>query len=110
MLQKTVFIHVGRDFSQHPFGRYRTDGKKSGEAFRENLLIPKLASADKVVIDFTGVLVSSGFVEEVFGGLVRTGKYTHDELTAKLSIIDKRDSFVVRSAPRYISDAFAAPK
>ena len=79
-------IDIGSDFSKKPFGRYREDGKFSGSRFRDEILIPALDAHEKVEIYLDGVIsFGSSFLEESFGGTVRTGKYTSEEL--RLSLI-----------------------
>lgn len=69
MLKK---IDLGEDFSTTPGGRYKADGKFSGEEFREKFLVPALNNGDHISVDLDNVLgVCSGFLEEAFGGLVR---------------------------------------
>lgn len=83
MLEHT--IKIAEEFNKRPSGRYLTDGKFSGEAFRDTLLYPaleKLAQLSseqgesyQLIIDFTGVtMTGSSFLEEAFGGLVRKYK------------------------------------
>jgi hypothetical protein len=65
-------LDVALVFSDTPGGRYRNEGKHSGEEFREDHLIPALESNDRVVVDLDGVKgLMSSFLEEVFGGVVR---------------------------------------
>lgn len=65
-------ITIARDFSKFPAGRFREDGKASGAAFRDDLLVAPLCKAEKVVVVFDGVAgFGSSFLEEAFGGLVR---------------------------------------
>lgn len=78
-------IKVGRDFSDTPGGRYPEDGPWNGQKFRQEYLIPALKEHDKVVVDISGVEgYGSSFLEEVFGGLVRSGLYSKQELDGKL--------------------------
>ena len=74
-----ILIKVAKDFTPVPIGRYLTDGDYSGEAFLEKLLFPKFREAEEsdesLQIDFTGMKsLSSSFLEEAFGGLVRKTK------------------------------------
>ena len=65
-------INLALDFSPYPAWRYRKDGPYSGEAFREDTLIPLLEKTDRIVVNIDGVAgLPSSFWEEVFGGLIR---------------------------------------
>lgn len=64
-------IHLANDFSPTPAGRYRSDGPYSGQAFREDLLVPNLALGEVEVVMDGGEGYGSSFLEEAFGGLVR---------------------------------------
>jgi STAS-like domain of unknown function (DUF4325) len=68
-------IDVGRDFSRFPSGRYAAKGSTSGEAFRNNLLVPALRkNNDKIQVLLDGTVgYGSSFLDEAFGGLVRIG-------------------------------------
>lgn len=80
-------INVAREFSEVPFGRFRSDSRFSGEAFREDLLIPNLKNESEVEVILDGTEgYGSSFLEESFGGLIRHG-FTLDELkSGKLRI------------------------
>jgi hypothetical protein len=79
-------INIARDFSRSPVGRFREDGPHSGQAFREDVLVPSLAKGDVVIIlDGTDGYPSS-FLEEAFGGLVRLKRWTPRELQKHISI------------------------
>lgn len=78
-------IMIGRDFSDTPGGRYPDDGPWNGQKFREEYLVPALEKNDKVIVDISGVEgYGSSFLEEVFGGLVRSKLYSKSELERKL--------------------------
>jgi hypothetical protein len=83
----TTEIKIARDFSTKPVGRYRADGPHTGEAFREDILIPALEKGDNVVVILDGTEgYPSSFLEEAFGGLVRTGLWTPTELKKRLQV------------------------
>ncbi len=65
-------IKVANDFSPYPAGRYRTEGKASGEAFLNDHLMAKLTAAiyENVIleIDLTGMNgYPSSFLSGSFG-------------------------------------------
>ncbi len=106
-----VTIVVARDFSRYPGGRYRIHGENSGEAFRDDFLVPALATAKeqhgRVVVDIDGAAgYASSFLEEAFGGLVRERNFTASELAALLRIRagELFDSYRLL-AERYIREA-----
>lgn len=77
-LLKTYFIKIAQDYSETPGSRYIEDGSYSGEDFRDNYLEQRylecLQAERKLVIDFDGGYgYNAGFLEEVFGGLIRKG-------------------------------------
>lgn len=90
-------ITVSEDFSKFPFGRSRKDGAHSGEAFRDDHLIPALKAYDQITVVLDGTAgLGSSFLEESFGGLVRNG-YSSD-------LILKRINFVSNDDPSYIEE------
>lgn len=75
------------DWSLYPYGRYRQDGEHSAEAFRDDYLIPALETHELVEVDLAGpIVISSTWLEECFGGLVRAG-YSAKELEARLTVV-----------------------
>ena len=66
------------DWTHHPAGRFRSDGPYSGEQWRDDFLIPAMervesAGGSTLQLDLSGIRgAGSSFLEEVFGGLVRT--------------------------------------
>jgi STAS-like domain of unknown function (DUF4325) len=80
-------ISIANDFSRVPAGRYKADGPFSGERFREELLLPMLRKGGRLEVELDGVEgYGSSFLEEAFGGLIRSGGYTAGELHERLSI------------------------
>jgi hypothetical protein len=82
-----MLIKLAEQFSEVPAGRYVTDGEFSGERFREEFLRPSLARGEEVIVDIDGAAgYGSSFLEEAFGGLVRKGYFTPEELHRRLKI------------------------
>jgi hypothetical protein len=105
-------IDVGKDFSRTPGGRRFADGPDSGEFFRERFLVPRLRDAlannDSLTVILDGPRgYLSSFIEEAFGGLVRYGHFTKDQLSKHLKII-ANDTFYEtyrKLALKYIDEA-----
>lgn len=78
---KMTKIDVARDFSDKPFGRYQfatadypSDGKWTGDRFRNEHLIPAFINSNEkieVYLDNVERGYGSSFFEEAFGGLIR---------------------------------------
>ncbi|WP_094507048.1 STAS-like domain-containing protein [Brucella thiophenivorans] len=67
-------ISIANDFTKYPGGRYRKHGNGSGEEFRNRYLVPALQNNEPLTIILDGTVgYSSSFLEEAFGGLVRSG-------------------------------------
>lgn len=67
---------ISEEFTKTPGGRYRSDGKFSGQEFREDVLINLLEKAkvnnEKILMDLDDTYgYPSSFLEEAFGGLAR---------------------------------------
>ncbi|MDD9883169.1 MAG: STAS-like domain-containing protein [Gammaproteobacteria bacterium] len=105
---KHITISIARNFSKYPAGRYRTDGKASGEAFRDDHLVPALRKGDIVSVVFDDVAgCGSSFLDEAFGGLVRSAGMDKAFLDAHLKLVTNDsglDDFV-RLTQRYIEQA-----
>jgi hypothetical protein len=61
------------EFSKFPGPRYIKLGPHSGELFRESVLIPAIKEDSEVSVNLDNVFgYGSSFLEEAFGGLVRS--------------------------------------
>ncbi len=79
---------IVRDFSDAPSGRYRTDGPYSGEAFREDVLVPALGAFARVEIDLDGPRgYPSSFVDEAFAGVLRSEAFGKDDVQEKIFLL-----------------------
>lgn len=93
----TLILNIAKQFSRSPAGRYLTDGPYSGQAFRDNLLLPALQQSEKVEVQLDGALgFGSSFLEEAFGGLVREAGLKADVLHTKLLISSKLKTYEQR--------------
>ena len=102
-------IVISTDFSNAPGGRFKSDGRYSGEAFREEYLIPALKSNNKVTVVLDDVLgFACSFLEESFGVLRRRG-FTAFQLEHKLEIISNDDPHLLRQVLSYIKNGEISP-
>ena len=98
-------INLAKDFADRPFGRYREDGGRSAEVFRDDLLIPAIKQHSRVELDLSGTnYYGSSFLEETFGGLVRSG-FSEAQLRQKLEIVHTMLPSIVEEAWMYIREA-----
>lgn len=106
-------IVICKEFSDAPGGRYIKEGNYSGEAFREELLLPRFEEAEKkhekLKIDFDGCFgFGTSFLEEAFGGLVR--KYKKRNVLDVIEIVSQEDETVPELICKYVKDAEAKMK
>jgi len=95
-----VLFSIARDFSPNPGPRYIRQGANSGEALRRKLLPILNGASEKVVIDLDGTKgIGSSFLDEAFGGLVRSEGKSKDDLLRKLEFRSSVD-------PSYIDEIF----
>ena len=80
-------LNIAREYSRSPAGRFRKDGPATGERFREDFLKPALESNEYVEVNLndTGGYGSS-FLEESFGGLIRTRYLTLSEFRRRIKL------------------------
>jgi hypothetical protein len=80
-------IKIATEYSDTPYGRYRTDGEFSGQRFREEFLTPALKGSEIITVDIDEVEgYGSSFLDEAFGGLVRLDGFTSADLHKRLKI------------------------
>lgn len=101
-----AMIELASQFSTTPAGRYRSDGRFSGEVFRDDVLVPALdrAGNDTVTVVLDGVAgYGSSFLEEAFGGLARRNPSfaRRVNLVARSKVFEKYKMM----AERYIREA-----
>lgn len=109
MTTTTKTINVAKDFNPEPIGRYPEDGDFNGQRFRTEYLVPALAAASKVIVDFDGTEgYGSSFLEEAFGGLVRKERFHSEELHRRLKVQSTEDDTVIEEVWQYIDTASPA--
>ena len=101
-------IKISRDFSETPGARYRSEGKYSGEEFRDDILIKKYIesqkSQQKLTIDLDGGYgYPISFLEEAFGGLAR--RYNPQEVLNTLDFISNDEPSLIDEIKKYIENA-----
>ncbi len=105
-------FNIGQQFSNDPQGRYYSDGKGSGEEFREKHLkakLSELASGETLTIilddDVDGY--GSSFLTEGFAGMVKYGYMKADVLLSKIQFkySDSDFAFYEKKVRQYISEA-----
>ncbi len=108
-----MMIDIAKSYSPYPSGRFPTDGAHNGQRFRDTVLVPAMQEAlrqggEPVVVNIDGVRTfGSSFLEEAFGGLVRKGIFTRDQVRRGLEIVcTKPHLFLFRDAiAKYIASA-----
>jgi len=102
-----IKINIAKDFSETPGARYKTDGRFSGEEFREKFLEPLFAdehASEKILINLDGTAgYSTSFLEEAFGGLAR--KFGKKRCLSRLEFISKEEPLLVEEINQYINDS-----
>ncbi len=102
-----IVINIASDYTKSPGGRLRSEGKYSGEDFREKMLKPQFFAAINNNEDLTvnldgGYGYATSFLEEAFGGLARE---TNDPRVLKIKIVSDEEPYLVQKIHDYINDA-----
>ena len=102
-----VVVNVARDFTRFPAGRYKRNGSTSGEAFREKFLEAPLRQGEAVRVELDGTVgFGSSFLEEAFGGVVRSLALPGAEILQRLTI-ESSDPELRNEVIEYIREAGA---
>lgn len=105
-----MILKISKDFTTSPGPRYQSEGKFSGELFRNSVLYPAVAEAinsnHELVIDLDGTSgYGTSFLEESFGGLIRENHLSHSKLTAVLKFVSKEEPDLITEIEEYMQDA-----
>ncbi|WP_429237025.1 STAS-like domain-containing protein [Aeromonas salmonicida] len=104
----TIFV---KDFSVFPGPRTKELGENSGEAFRDDILIPAIREHKQVRVNLDGVFgYGSSFLEEVFGGLVRAGVSTESVQFIRDNLVSQDDPSIIVEIREYIANALQGKK
>lgn len=100
-----VVVNVAQHFTRYPSGRYKRNGATSGEAFRERFLEEPLRRGDDVTVELDGTVgYGSSFLEEAFGGVVRSLNLPAGAIQKHLTILTS-DPSLRDEIFEYIKDA-----
>ena len=103
-------LRVMDKLKSFPGPRYKNQGRGSGEEFRENHLIPAFNSAssrgEKLYVDMDGAKYGypTSFLEEAFGGLVRSKGGAHI-VRETIVIVCKDEPLLEKEVLHYIDRA-----
>lgn len=103
-----ITVNVARDFTRFPSGRSKLKGDTSGEAFRERFLEPAIRNGQEILVELDGTIgYGSSFLEEAFGGLVRSLTIPGAKLLQMLhfasvdpSLIDEVNGYILDAEKR----------
>lgn len=100
-----IVVNIAKDFTRFPSGRYKSHGQTSGEEFRCKFLEEPIRRGEKVVVEFDGTLgYGSSFLEEAFGGVVRSLKLSSSQILGLLEF-RSTDQTISEEVTQYIVDA-----
>ncbi|WP_313001686.1 STAS-like domain-containing protein [Chryseobacterium gleum] len=104
-LMATLYI---KDFSTTPGVRSRDEGPYSGEEFRNTILEPaireSLKSGEKIKVVLDGTLgYATSFLEEVFGGIVRS--FGYDNIKRLIEVVSIQRPYYIDDVNEYMNDA-----
>lgn len=104
-------IKIATDFSRIPGARVPEEGDYPGIQFRQEILLPKLKEAieknQKLVIDLDGTAgLGTSFLEESFGGLIRTDKLDYHTVIKTLEFVSIDDPDYIDEIMDYLKEAY----
>lgn len=103
-----MIINISKDFSPTPGARYKSEGKYSGEEFRDEILRPKFEeskrSGEQLIVNLDGGYgYPTSFLEEAFGGLARLSSPM--EVIGILEFISNDEPSLIDEIKHYILSA-----
>ena len=106
-------LSVAKDFSETPGPRYKSEGEFSGELFRETVLKKAVERAItegvqlEVNLDGTEGYATS-FLEESFGGLIRSDGMDYEKLRMTIVIVSDEEDYLKQDVEAYMAEAWKA--
>lgn len=106
-----IELKISTDFSTTPSARYKEEGDFSGEEFREKVLFPRYQEARnkgcRLIINLDGTAgLGTSFLEESFGGLIRTNRIDYKEIINTIDFISKENPDYIDEIKGYLTDAY----
>jgi STAS-like domain of unknown function (DUF4325) len=106
--ENTLTLNIAAEFSRTPGPRFRSEGKFSGEEFRETILKSRVEKVLKegltLHIDLDGGYgYATSFLEEAFGGLAR--QYDPEQILRTLTIKSDEEPYLAEDIRSYIRKA-----
>jgi hypothetical protein len=103
-------VKVAEIFSKYPGPRYIAEGEYSGEAFRDQVLLPivkrSIESGEKILIDLDGTNgYGTSFLEETFGGLIRVNKLKYSDLKNIFGYKSEEEPYLIDDIQDYMEAA-----
>jgi hypothetical protein len=94
-----VHFSIARDFSPNPGPRFRKQGAHSGEALRKKLVaVLDRDSGATILIDLDGTKgIGSSFLDEAFGGLIRSERRSRDDILRRFKFRSEIDPSYVET-------------
>lgn len=111
----SIELKIATDFSKTPGARYKEEGDFSGEEFREEVLFLKYNEAKrkgcKLIVNLDGTAgLGTSFLEESFGGLIRTNKLNYKEVLDTIVFVSEENPDYIEEILGYLSDAYEKEK
>ena len=106
--RKQIIYAISKEYTNKPGGRFAKSGLYSGEDFKKELIkLMRRAKREgkKVILDFDGGFgYGNSFLEESFGGLVRSG-IKKDEIFKTFVFKSKDEPSLINKVQTYIAEA-----
>ena len=94
-------------FSQYPSGRYKKEGPATAQHLREDTIIPNLLLGHDLEIVMDGAAgFGASFLEECFGGLMRSKRITPFHVMQHMKIVTA-DASLKKECVKYMNEQYA---